>query len=100
MMTTVSRGCLKLSSRELPCHTFDIFSPNAIDCIFFVDDWLLKTTATSCGFYDMKDGKVYSPLPTTVSWEGLFALAYVLDVDTFSSRLWRYTKEDYMKLFS
>ncbi|KAK3135993.1 hypothetical protein QOZ80_5BG0426350 [Eleusine coracana subsp. coracana] len=41
-------------------------------CIFFVDDyidgWYWKNTTTSCGVYDMKDGKVYSPMPK-VSWK-------------------------------
>ncbi|KAK3139196.1 hypothetical protein QOZ80_5AG0379330 [Eleusine coracana subsp. coracana] len=60
----LGRGC----SRAVCVSPHDL----SHDCIFFVDDyidgWYWKNTTTSCGVYDMKDGKVYSPMPQ-VSWK-------------------------------
>jgi hypothetical protein len=53
------------------CSRASRVSPYDLSCdsIFFVDDYTLvsKKTTTSCGVYDMKDGKVYSTLPM-LSW--------------------------------
>ncbi|WVZ62922.1 hypothetical protein U9M48_012612 [Paspalum notatum var. saurae] len=54
----VGRGC----SRAVHVSPYDL----SRDCIFYVDDYIAsnwKKTTTSCGAYDMKDGKVYSPFP-------------------------------------
>ncbi|XP_025828367.1 uncharacterized protein LOC112903338 [Panicum hallii] len=59
----LGRGC----SRAICVSPYDLSQ----DCLFFVDDyidWLWKKTTTSCGVYDMKDEKVYSPLPM-VPWK-------------------------------
>jgi hypothetical protein len=57
-----------VNNNQVPIYA--IHGTVTIDCTIVVDDWFWRTTATSsCGFYDMKDGKVYSPLPTTVSWK-------------------------------
>jgi hypothetical protein len=58
----VGRGC----SKAVSVSPYDL----SHDSIFFVDDYTgsgWKKTTTSCGVYDMKDGKVYSALPM-VSW--------------------------------
>jgi hypothetical protein len=54
-------------SRAVHVSPYDV----SRDCIFFLDDcpsWVVKQTTESCGVYDMKDEKVYSPLPM-VSWK-------------------------------
>ncbi|XP_025808141.1 uncharacterized protein LOC112886453 isoform X1 [Panicum hallii] len=59
----LGRGC----SRAICVSPYDL----SRDCLFFVDDyidWLWKKTTTSCGVYDMKYEKGYSPLPM-VSWK-------------------------------
>ncbi|KAK3118251.1 hypothetical protein QOZ80_9BG0696260 [Eleusine coracana subsp. coracana] len=60
----LGRGC----SRAVCVSPHDL----SRDCIFFVDDYTddyhWKKITTSCGVYDMNDGKIYSPLPT-VSWK-------------------------------
>ena len=59
----LGRGC----SRAIHVSPYDL----SRDCLFFLDDytdWIWKKTTTSCGVYDMKDEKVYSPLPM-VSWK-------------------------------
>ncbi|TKW07539.1 hypothetical protein SEVIR_7G313900v4 [Setaria viridis] len=59
----LGQGC----SRAVRVSPYDL----SRDCLFFIDDytdWSWKKTTTSCGVYDMKDEKVYSPLPT-VSWK-------------------------------
>ncbi|TVU50638.1 hypothetical protein EJB05_02017, partial [Eragrostis curvula] len=55
------------------CSTAVRVSPHDLsrDCIFFLDDYIehsLNKTTTHCGLYDMKDGKIYSPL-WMVSWK-------------------------------
>ncbi|WVZ54764.1 hypothetical protein U9M48_005515 [Paspalum notatum var. saurae] len=58
----LGRGC----SKAVRVSPYDLFG----DCIFFLDDytdWYWKKRTTSCGVYDMKDRKIYLPLPT-VSW--------------------------------
>ncbi|CAN6323277.1 unnamed protein product [Urochloa humidicola] len=67
----LGRGC----SRAVHMSPYDL----SCDCLFFIDDytdWTWKKTTTSCGVYDMKDGKVYSSLPM-VSWK---SVAHVLKI--------------------
>jgi len=56
------QGC----SRVVHVSPYDL----SRDCIFFLDDFTghWKKTAPACELYDMKDGKIYSPLPM-VSWK-------------------------------
>ncbi|KAL6642011.1 hypothetical protein ACP70R_020192 [Stipagrostis hirtigluma subsp. patula] len=63
----IGQGC----SRAIDMSPYD----QSGDSIFFLDDYahihtglLWKKTTTSCGVYDMKDGRVHSPLPM-VSWK-------------------------------
>ncbi|KAK3135994.1 hypothetical protein QOZ80_5BG0426360 [Eleusine coracana subsp. coracana] len=53
----IGKGC----SRAVSVSPYDL----SRDCIFFLDDYFdsWKVTSTSCSVYDMKEGKVYSPLP-------------------------------------
>ncbi|XP_021317170.1 uncharacterized protein LOC8083015 isoform X2 [Sorghum bicolor] len=60
----LGQGC----SRAVRVSPYDL----SRDCIFFLDDyinwyWKWKRETTSCGLYDMKDEKIYLPLPM-VSW--------------------------------
>jgi len=58
----LGRGC----SRAVHVSPYDL----SRDCIFFLDDFTgyWKKTTTACELYDMKDEKIYSPLPM-VSWK-------------------------------
>ena len=59
----LGQGC----SRPVHVSPYDL----SRHCIFFLDDYtgsMWKKITTSCGVYDMKNGKVYSPLPM-VSWK-------------------------------
>ncbi|CAD6258657.1 unnamed protein product [Miscanthus lutarioriparius] len=53
----LGRGC----SRAVHVSPYDL----SRDCIFFLDDFTgyWKKTTTACELYDMKDEKIYSPLP-------------------------------------
>jgi len=67
----LGRGC----SRAVRLSPYDL----SRDCIFYLYDsinWVgnLKKAARSCELYDMKDGKIYSPLPS-VSCESRKVLA-------------------------
>ncbi|OQU82738.1 hypothetical protein SORBI_3005G015100 [Sorghum bicolor] len=71
----LGRGC----SRAVHVSPYDL----SRDCIFFLDDFTgyWKKTTTACELYDMKDEKIYSPLPMVSRKSGKVPAIWIFSPD-------------------